>query len=82
MRLAAIGVDLSRHAYFDALAPIHTNMAHSGIGLFVRVRFKDLADDHYAASRVVGLQFFRLVVHQPDQRLPACACRPHRDEEH
>ncbi|MHA6694677.1 hypothetical protein [Homoserinimonas sp. A520] len=50
LRLASIGVDLSRYAYFDAVAPVHTDMSHAGRGPHVRVRFEDLTDDHYRAS--------------------------------
>ncbi|WP_341977771.1 hypothetical protein [Microbacterium sp. LWO13-1.2] len=49
-RLAAIGVDLSRYAYFDAVAPTTIPMHHAGRGPYVRVRFEDVTDEHYRAS--------------------------------
>lgn len=49
-RLAAIGVDQSRYAYFDAVAPVSTPMHHSGRGPIVHVRFKEVTDEHYRSS--------------------------------
>ena len=50
VRLLAVGVDLSRYAYFDAVAPEHADMWHNGRGPIVRVRFQGVTDDHYQAS--------------------------------
>jgi hypothetical protein len=50
IRLAAIGVDLSRYAYFDAVAPVATYLATDDRGPVTRVQFKGVTDDHYRAS--------------------------------
>lgn len=49
-RLAAIGVDLSRYAYFDAVAPEATYFLGGDRGPHVRERFADLTGEHYRAS--------------------------------
>lgn len=50
VRLSAMGIDLSRYAYFDAVAPQHTNMWHSDRGPLVHARFTNPTDDHYKVS--------------------------------
>jgi len=50
VRLTAVGVDLSRYAYFDAVAPTATYLLSDERGPATRVRFKGLTDDHYKAS--------------------------------
>lgn len=50
VKLSSMGVDLSRYAYFDAVAPLHTNMWHGDRGPIVNVRFERPTDDHYKAS--------------------------------
>ncbi|MFD5599904.1 hypothetical protein ACFWHR_07580 [Leucobacter sp. NPDC058333] len=48
--LSAMGIDLSRYAYFDAVAPTHIRLMGYGTGPHVQVRFKNPTDDHYRAS--------------------------------
>jgi hypothetical protein len=48
-RLGAIGIDLQRYAYFDAVAPV-AQYYISDTPTSPFVRFKELTDEHYAAS--------------------------------
>lgn len=50
VRLSAMGVDLGRYSYFDAVAPEHTNMWHGGRGPLVTVKFDNPSDADYRAS--------------------------------
>lgn len=50
IRLAAIGVDLSRYAYFDAVAPVLTYLIGDERGPAMSVRFENVTDDHFRAS--------------------------------
>ena len=48
-RLGALGVDLQRYAYFDAVAPVVHQYLNDEPPTFY-VRFEELNDEHYAAS--------------------------------
>ena len=48
-RLGALGVDLQRYAYFDAVAPLATYFA-SDHRTSSRVRFQDVTAEHFQAS--------------------------------
>lgn len=50
VRMAAMGVDPSRYAYFDAVAPKASYLIGEERGPAVHVRFEEVTDDHYKAS--------------------------------
>lgn len=50
VKLSAMGVDLSRYAYFDSVAPTHTRLLSDERGPHVHIRFQNATDDHYRAS--------------------------------
>jgi len=50
-RLGALGVDLQRYAYFDAVAPVATYFA-SDHRTSPRVRFQDVTVEHFRASHL------------------------------
>ena len=50
VKLSAMGVDLARYSYFDAVAPKHTNMWHGGRGPIVTIKFDNPSDADYRAS--------------------------------
>jgi hypothetical protein len=50
-RLGALGVDLQRYAYFDAVAPVATYFA-SDDRTSPRVRFQDVTTEHFRASHL------------------------------
>ncbi len=52
VKLSAMGIDLSRYAYFDAVAPTHTRLASDERGPHAHVRFENPTGEHYEASYI------------------------------
>lgn len=80
VRLSAIGVDLGRYSYFDAVAPSFRYMWHSGRGPLVHVRFENPTDEHYKASYLFVVDTaIRLSVH--DFNLTPVRLAKHRPQD-
>lgn len=50
LRLLSMGIDLSRYAYFDAVAPIATYAVDHGRGPWMNVRFSDVTKEQYRSA--------------------------------